>query len=147
MQSQNAVPPILVTTPSGITTVSEFPRYFFNTPFSISKSVMGETGSQGGSETVGSSSVANLGSRRSVETRMISVPGGKASFPMCVTLLGILTDSRESHPLNASCPILMTLSGISIEVSALQHANASFPILVTPSGITIEVSDSHHVNV
>ena len=40
-QFQNALSPILVIS-SGIATVSELPRYFLNTPFSISKSVMGE---------------------------------------------------------------------------------------------------------
>ena len=67
------------------------------------------------------------------ETRMILVAGGKASSPMYVTLLGILTDFSELHPRNASSSMRVTLSGIRIAVSASQFKNASYPMLVTPS--------------
>ena len=75
LRNINASSPILVTTPSGMTTVLDFPRYFFNTPFSISKSVMGETG-------VGV---------------LVLVLVLNAHLPRCMTLSGMLIAASASH--------------------------------------------------
>ena len=46
----------------------------------------------------------------------------KASLPIVVTLLGMVTEFRELQPLKALPPIFVTLFGKVTEVSALQSA-------------------------
>ena len=63
----------------------------------------------------------------------------KASFPMLVTLSGIVTDVRPVQPEKAAYPTLVTLSGIVTDVRPVQPEKALFPILVTLSGIVTDV--------
>ena len=65
----------------------------------------------------------------------------KTLLPILVTLLGMVTLSRERHPEKARSPILITLLGITILVRDIQLLKTLLPILVTPLGITILVRD------
>ena len=58
-----------------------------------------------------------------------------ASFPISVTLLGIVILVRLLQSLKAAPPIIVTLSGIVILVRLWQLRNASNPIVVTLSRI------------
>ena len=44
----------------------------------------------------------------------------KASLPIVVTLLGMVTEVRELQPLKANCPIVVTLLGMVTEIRELQ---------------------------
>lgn len=63
----------------------------------------------------------------------------KASWPMLVMELGIVTEVRLLQRENALLPILVTLLGIVIDVRLRQPQKASFPMLVTPLGIVMDV--------
>ena len=64
----------------------------------------------------------------------------KASSPIVVTLLGMVTEFRELHFLKASSPIVVTLLGMVTEVRELQPLKALPPIVVTLFGMVTEVS-------
>ena len=44
----------------------------------------------------------------------------KASLPIVVALLGMVTEVRELQPLKANCPIVVTLLGMVTEIRELQ---------------------------
>ena len=69
------------------------------------------------------------------------VCSGKASLPMLVTLLGMVTEVKLVHPKNAFSPIFFTLSGITTLVNDEQPAKAPLPMLVTLLGIVKEVGE------
>ena len=69
------------------------------------------------------------------------VCSGKASLPMLVTLLGMVTEVKLVHPKNAFSPMFFTLSGITTLVNDEQPAKAPLPMLVTLLGIVKEVGE------
>jgi hypothetical protein len=63
----------------------------------------------------------------------------KASLPMLVTLLPMITSLSSDAPIKANSPMLVTESGIVTEVN-LVFSKALLPMLVTESGITTDVN-------
>ena len=63
----------------------------------------------------------------------------KASFPMEVTLAGIVTEVKPLQPKNADSPMVVMPEGIVKEVKPEHRANVQDPISVTLSGIVKEV--------
>ena len=62
---------------------------------------------------------------------------------MLVTLLGIVSEVRHSHLLNAARPMVVTLLGITTESKLLQSENANSPIVVTLPGISTDLRLVH----
>ena len=62
----------------------------------------------------------------------------KASSPMLVTLLPMVTDERLEQEPKVNCSIFVTPLGMVIEVRLEQFVKACNPILVTLSGIVTE---------
>lgn len=65
----------------------------------------------------------------------------KQSFPILITLSGMLIEDKFVHPRNAYSPISSKESGNEISVSDEQSKKAPSSIEMTPSGITIEVRE------
>ena len=65
----------------------------------------------------------------------------KASPPIVVTLLGMVTEVKERQPLKALYPIVVTLLGIVTEVRELQPLKALSRIVVTLLGMVTEVRE------
>ena len=66
---------------------------------------------------------------------LLDGPELNASFPMLVTLFGIVTLVSPMQPENACSQMFVTLFGIVTLVRFMHPANAEFPMLPTPSGI------------
>ena len=64
----------------------------------------------------------------------------KATFPILVTVSGMVTAVRQAQPRKAESPMLVTPSGMMMLLRFLQSAKAELPIFFTPSGITTSVS-------
>ena len=67
----------------------------------------------------------------------------KASSPMLVTLLGMVTEVRLLQSRKASEPMLVTLFGMVTEVRPRQYWKALSPMLVTLLGMVTEVRLLH----
>ena len=65
----------------------------------------------------------------------------KASLPIVVTLLGMVTEVRELQSLKVLSLILVTLLGMVTEVRDLQPSKAACPIFVTLLGMVTEVKE------
>ena len=63
----------------------------------------------------------------------------KASPPILVILLGMMTEVSPEHPEKERLPMLVTLFGMLIEVRTEQFSKALLPILVTLLGIAMDV--------
>ena len=63
-----------------------------------------------------------------------------ASFPILVTLSGMVMLARLVQERNAEFPILVTPSGMVMLARLLQRKNASSPIIVTPLGMVTLVT-------
>ncbi len=68
------------------------------------------------------------------------------SFPIFVTLSGIMIEVKAEQSPNAPSSIFVTLSGIVIDVKAEQSLNIPSSIFVTLSGIVIDVKAEHSKN-
>ena len=73
-------------------------------------------------------------------TAVNAVQSAKALSAIVTTLLGILTDANDVHPLNPPIYVRPVVNVIEVNVVI---ENALLPILVTLLGIIIDVSEVH----
>ena len=68
-----------------------------------------------------------------------------AKYPNFVTLLGITTDCKETHPSKSQSLIHNVPVGIAIDVRDMQSTNAATPNLTTLLGIIISYKESTRI--
>ena len=71
---------------------------------------------------------------------VIFIPSGKTSSTILLKLVGMVTEARQPHHINADSAILVTLFGMITEIGMIHPRNAESPILVTLSGMVISLS-------